>query len=352
MRAVLLIIVSLCIAGPFSASASELNAGFVQGFWYSNEALFADTQVRMYVALRNNTESELSGTVVFNDNGTTIISKNVQALAGRLVEAWADWTPMYGTHTLSATIESVTLYAVGKAPTTTTVSNALAEDTVFVDYDTDRDGVGNKKDTDDDGDGVSDKTEIANGTDPLVYDTPLPEKKIVPETLSATSTNASQSDSAKETAASEPQGLEQLVNAGKIDTAFAQVTETINTTKQALDDYRDARKEKVTQNSPALSSDSSEIAKSLESVTRVARGVTTTPQDVATITRSRIETGPSFTKRSIDAGLFIISSIYTILLNLLSFILGFPALVELALLILILLIVYHLARKLGRRPID
>ncbi len=78
---------------PTAILAAEFNAGFVQGLWYSDEHLIDDKTIRIYVALRNNTKHDLTGTVRFEDGTKRIGSTEIRALPGRLVEAWIDWLP-------------------------------------------------------------------------------------------------------------------------------------------------------------------------------------------------------------------------------------------------------------------
>ena len=65
-----------------TASAEEFNAGIVQGLWYSQEDIFAGDTVRIYVAIRNNTGSDLTGTIEFKDAEKPIDRKNVESLDG------------------------------------------------------------------------------------------------------------------------------------------------------------------------------------------------------------------------------------------------------------------------------
>ena len=127
-----------------TALAQEFNAGFVQGLWYQDKVMFVDTPTRIYVAVRNNTGADLTGTVEFFDNDNKIERNNISALDGRIIESWADWTPTYGEHTITATISRIELHQVGSSTQAVEIVSASASDTFFVDYDTDNDGVGNQ----------------------------------------------------------------------------------------------------------------------------------------------------------------------------------------------------------------
>ena len=52
---------------PVHVFAEEVNAGFVHGIWYSSTTVIENVPIRIYAALRNNTEREFSGTVRFMD---------------------------------------------------------------------------------------------------------------------------------------------------------------------------------------------------------------------------------------------------------------------------------------------
>lgn len=106
---------------------------------------------------------DFTGTVRFSDNGKRIGSSEISALSGRLVEAWVDWNPLYGSHTISAQISDATLHIIGGKTEQVDITGIVVDDTISVDYDTDGDGVGNTEDTDDDNDGTSDEDEYARG---------------------------------------------------------------------------------------------------------------------------------------------------------------------------------------------
>ena len=171
MQKWLIIFILLCTPLEFSA-AQEFNAGIVKGLWYDQELFFADEPIRMYVAVRNNTGADLKGAVEFFVNGERIERNFIDALNGRIVESWADWTPKYGTSTVSASLSRTEITSTASGTKSVTLRSTIAEDMIFVDLDTDKDDIGNAEDTDDDGDGVSDTEELEKGTDPLKYDEP------------------------------------------------------------------------------------------------------------------------------------------------------------------------------------
>lgn len=325
---------------PSFANAS--NAGIVRGLWYDQETFFAGETVRVYVAVRNNTGADLSGTVEFFVNGNKIERNNIAALDGRIIESWADWTPDYGTSSISATLSRTELSSTASGTKAVEVVSALAEDVVFIDYDTDKDGLGNLVDKDD-GDGITDQDEKNAGTDPLVYNKQNSEVNSS-ETSGSTTTAINRSSEGNtydnHTGASE--GLEQFLTPSRADTVLGNVTETIHATKQKLDDYIKTRQQQSNKQTVK------NIKVNQDGFGEIER--------VSSEERKDVESKPTAEKPS---GFFgdiltifgkIFSSIFTVVLAALSFVLGYPALIQLFLLFLILYVMYRLAKKAGSRP--
>jgi hypothetical protein len=340
MRMIVTIAILVLLFLPQSTEAEELNAGFVRGLWYSTTTPFAGEPVRIYAALRNHTDHDLTGTVRFNVNGKRIGVSYVNALPGRIVEAWVDWTPPYGNHVITAALSEVRLHELGTSPQTVEVVSQLAEDMLFIDYDTDKDGIGNAEDSDDDNDGISDDDEIAQGTDPLVA---TPKKK--PEELKRQVGDLESKMTVAQTpktSAPERQGLEQYVGDGIIGDMLANVTEKVTSAKESVDTYREKRK---TDLSSYFENDTSETTTVNQEPAQLSSS------DTATITRSQIQSKrPGFLQSIIDAGGAIFAGFATLFLWLISNILAHPGLVQFLLLIIILYIVYRIARRFGRRP--
>lgn len=331
------IFLSLFFLFPFSSYAEEFNAGFVQGLWYSSDTVFAGVPTRIYVALRNNTPHDLTGTVRFTDNGKRIGSSEVRALSGRLVETWIDWTPSDGEHTISASLSDATLNIIGGGTKNLESTGILAEDVLTIDTDTDKDGVGNTTDTDDDADGVSDLDEKNRGTNPLLKN---PSPAPLAEKASSTARTAERIASAESTitqSGDKAHGLEQYVTEGTANTLLSNMTQKVETAKQSLDTYRDER-----------NTERASAQKETASTTAETRLGTYT--DTATITRSKIEPEEGFLNSFISGIAGVFHSVWTFVLFLASRALAFPALLELALLIGILYFFYRAARSVGRRP--
>jgi hypothetical protein len=320
-----------------------LNAGFVEGIWYATDPVFADIPNRVYVAFRNYAQDDFSATIYFADNGKRIGSSEVNALSGRLVEAWVDWTPAQGSHTLSVTLAHATTHGVGTTERTIDVSDFLVEDTISVAYDTDRDGIPNPEDTDDDNDGVSDTDESVRGSDPLVAN---PVTSQSPSTSEASAekdakyTKSSTDDTEKKVptiASDQTEGLERFAGAGTIDTLLGNVTEKVGDARRSVDTYREARNEKLSLESFTTTDTSTSISEP-------------SGTDTATITRTQIGTKNTLLKAFIEGVSGILQSIWTFVLWALSQALGHPALMQVFLLLGILYTFYRLMRRVGRRP--
>jgi hypothetical protein len=348
MRSILTALILIALFIPTAASAAELNAGFVHGLWYSEKQLIAGETVRIYVALRNNTEHDLTGTVRFEDDEKRIGTTDIRALPGRLVEAWIDWKPTYGEHTLKATLTDVELHPVGGKTESGEPASTLAEDIVFVDYDTDKDGIPNETDGDDDGDGVNDEDELEAGTDPLVFNEPETEE---PENNEDANTEEDASDTSSEPAentivssgdaqdeATDTEGLERYFGDGRVSNSLTNVTDIVHNTKNALDGYRNRRDEQKDE----------ELRQATENALNESEA---TGEESATITRTRMEEErPNIFVILYKSILGLLDTLYTFVLWLVSKLLAHPALVQLVLLFAILILIYRLARRIGRRP--
>lgn len=332
MKKLVFAFLSLFFCIPFGAHAENVNAGFVQGLWYSKEPVFTAVPTRIYVALRNNTQQDLTATIRFTDNGKRIGSSDVSALSGRLVEAWTDWTPTYGEHKISAEVTDATLHIIGGGTESIDVTGILAEDVLEVDTDTDGDGIGNAINTDDDGDGIPDTVEKARGSDPLVKD---PTTSTTKKTNTSAETKAIQTTTPKETnPTTTTLGLEKYVADGIANSLLTNVTQKVETAKETVNAYRKTRDSIIT----------SDKNGAIQNET-----IPGTNTKNATITRSKIETKGSFLSSFISGMASLLQKIWTVILFLISNALAYPALIEIGILVLILYIIYRVAKSFGRR---
>ena len=333
MKRQIILFLSILFLFPFSTYANEVNAGFVQGIWYSSETVFAGVPTRIYIAFRNNTPHDLTGTIRFTDNEKRIGSSDISALSGRLVEAWVDWTPTHGTHNISASLSDATLHIIGGGTQPIDITDILASDALIIDTDTDKDGTGHATDTDDDGDDVSDEDEKARGSDPLVKNPTavIAEKATVLAEDEQRETNESEETEEKDS----ERGLEQYMDAGTTDALLSNVTKKVEIAKESIDEYREKRTAELTPK---------------ETVTESSETPLGTYTENATITRSKIETKNSLLSSFISGVAALLQKIWTFILWLTSNALAYPALIELGILVGILYVIYRIARSIGRRP--
>jgi len=146
-----------------------------QGVWMSKKDVFAGDTVKIYTVVVNNNFSTLSATVNFLGNGVSVGKTRVENV--KFEEArqiWVEYTLPEGNLKMSVQLENVSAkddQGRNIAVSPDELSSSGEPQDFFVDVDTDRDGIGNQKDTDDDNDGLSDEEEKVRGSDPLKKDT-------------------------------------------------------------------------------------------------------------------------------------------------------------------------------------
>lgn len=122
-----------------------------------SEDYFVEAQeVRIYATVANIGTKDGSGAVKFIDKETTSQIQDdqpISVIAGKTDDVFVDWIATPGTHTLIVHVNPW-------SKETDNPDNNNSTKTFFVDYDTDRDGIGNQRDTDDDNDGVSDSEDL------------------------------------------------------------------------------------------------------------------------------------------------------------------------------------------------
>lgn len=341
------LLVALLFLLPICARAETINAGFVQGLWFSKQPIFVGDTVRIYVAVRNNTDGDLTGRVSFYDNNDRFSKMDISALNGRIVEAWADWTPSYGEHELQANLTQLELDIVGQSKIDADTGEALAQTDVFIDYDTDGDNIGNTVDEDDDGDGISDEDEEANGTDPLVYDETEDKEEDSGDEDGDEDTGGGKATAPETTESDSSQGLEQYLTDSRAKDALTTFTNTVNNTKTQLDTYRSNRDATITEKQNEGETDNDTAAPEGVMLTGNSTGTV-----VGDITRTQHD-APGIVKKTWQKTVTLtttgISKLYTLLLSGTSAALGKPMLLQILLLIIILLIIIRTAQKLARR---
>ncbi len=332
----------LLLLAPY-LHAQEFNAGFVQGLWYSEEVFFADDTVRVYVALRNNTGSDLTGTVEFFDNEKRIGRSTVSALDGRIIESWVDWEPTYGEHSLSASLTKIELHTVGERTEAVEVRSSLAEDVVFVDHDTDDDNIGNEVDADDDGDGISDVVELKNGTDPLTYNEPeenAADQGDETDTITSETTTPASATTTGE-------GLEQFLTPSRADSMLSAVTRRTQELKKQLDEYRAERNAAAHNETNGSEIDDIEVNQDgFGEITRTSDK----PEEEEKEDTTKHEKPDGFMGDLFSFIGTIFGGLYTAALAVFSWTLGYPILIQLLLLFGILYGLYKVSKKLGGRP--
>jgi len=171
----------------FAAIENISNAGFVPGpIWFSKYPVFVNDKVKIYTALYNNSQYNISGELHFLNNEKIIGSTNFEMPANSgAVDVWIDWVAEKGNIEIGAEIKNVSIInsqeeVVQGVDFTNT---KIAKSKIFVDFDNDKDGIGNIADEDDDNDGKKDLAEIAEGTNPFeadqVISSSTPDEKII-----------------------------------------------------------------------------------------------------------------------------------------------------------------------------
>ncbi|HVM90279.1 MAG TPA: thrombospondin type 3 repeat-containing protein [Verrucomicrobiae bacterium] len=132
---------------PAQAASSCVLSIRTQDISLTPSAPFLNQSARVYATVQPQCTRDVEGEVVFYANDEEIVSKPISVKAnGRAEETWANWRPsQYG----DTTIRVDTKGDDGEVGDSASI-------TVFIDRDTDGDGIGDKVDPDDDNDGVPD----------------------------------------------------------------------------------------------------------------------------------------------------------------------------------------------------
>jgi hypothetical protein len=162
------------------ASANvEVNAGIASGVWFSEFPFFDGQEVSVKTAFQNNSGETIFGTATFYEENSEIGTLEFNVATGKLIELSHKFTASYGDKTFSVSIDTE-----GDV-----VSQTARSYEIFIDLDTDGDGVGNEEDLDDDGDGINDSED----SEPLVYNKPDSGVGSLIERFNSSNTNKSTS---------------------------------------------------------------------------------------------------------------------------------------------------------------
>ena len=117
---------------------------------FSASSFFEGRNIRIYASATNNSSEDLLGTVRFYDNGNQINGDQAISLfSNKMDDVFVDWIPGWGSHTI--TVQIFPWDSENDDPSNNKISRS-----VYIQQDTDHDGIPNDQDDDDDGDGVAD----------------------------------------------------------------------------------------------------------------------------------------------------------------------------------------------------
>ncbi|MDA3839625.1 MAG: hypothetical protein PF572_00915 [Patescibacteria group bacterium] len=170
-------IISFILFSPFAIFAAIENidnAGFVPGpIWFSKYPVFVDDEVKIYTALYNNSQYNISGELHFFNNEGFIGDTGFEMPANSGAHnVWIDWVAEKGEIEVGAEIKNVSIInsIENIVADIDFKETQIAKSKIFIDFDNDKDGIGNIADDDDDNDGKNDLAEIAEGTNPFEHD--------------------------------------------------------------------------------------------------------------------------------------------------------------------------------------
>jgi len=133
---------------------------------FSKDNPFEGDNLRIFCRVFNVGDTDVQGYVLFLNNGKEMADPQpISVKANTYDDVFIDWKAKFGNFKIEAKIVGLNL--TDDNPD----NNKTAQRNVFVDLDTDGDGIGNTQDLDDDNDGISDEQEKAIKTDPLNPDT-------------------------------------------------------------------------------------------------------------------------------------------------------------------------------------
>jgi len=170
-KIILLISIIASLSFPSTTKAEAVNAGIVNGVWFSKVPFFSGDKVTIYTAFQNQSTNDLEGVIRFLDNESLIEEKPFEAKQGEFITRSTVWTVTYGDHTFKVIIKDLKKSDGTPVEQASGVTSGTTETKAFfADNDTDHDGIGDSTDPDDDNDGLSDVEEAKLGTNPKSRD--------------------------------------------------------------------------------------------------------------------------------------------------------------------------------------
>lgn len=138
---------------------------YSSNIWLPKDDFFDGEKIRIYTKFKNENNFDIKQIIEFFDNDILIAEKKVKIVANSEITIWIDKILSFGEHKIISKIKETLKDEIGKEEK---IKSPIIENLkiLSIDLDTDKDGIGDKKDLDDDNDGISDVEEIKAGSDP------------------------------------------------------------------------------------------------------------------------------------------------------------------------------------------
>ena len=155
----------ICV--PFATHAARFDLRLMSDVVVLPAHPLVSSPVKLYVTIDNVGADDVEGMVMFRDGDAIIGQKPISVrVVGSPEEVWISWTPKEaGSHVISIRVVNDLEF-----PEASPVDNETSR-TVFVDQDTDGDGILDSVDPDIDNDGLTNTQEATIGTNPKKVDT-------------------------------------------------------------------------------------------------------------------------------------------------------------------------------------
>lgn len=191
-----IIIFFIALIFPFFSYAAEetINVGLVEGLWFSENLFFEGDTVYLHAAFFNSSKFDISGIIVFYNNGEEFYKKKIEVKGDDLFYIKAPFIAVQGLQNFQGEILEVKKITEDGNEEKVLAKNKttdLGTTVINVDKDTDNDDIGDKEDSDDDNDGYSDEIEAKENSNPL-------DKNSTPKTVQEKENNDDNSKEKKE----------------------------------------------------------------------------------------------------------------------------------------------------------